>query len=371
MPCPAATGGRGAAPVAIAFRVMAGGEPTHAPSRAARAACSASGVTLLYVSLIICCRSAPWRSRRRASGREEYWRDRHRAARAREPIRVTVHRAPRSPRPSTPLFGLLLAWVLVALPLSRPPPARCASSTCPSRCRPRSPAWRSTTLFGPNGWFGRLLEPLGIKVAYTPLGIMRRHGLHQPALRRAHRAAGAGGPRADARGGRATLGARPWQIFAPVICRCCHAGLPGRRVAVPSPAASASSAPSSSSPATSRFRRRSPRCSSSSGSRNTTTRRGRHRLGAADRRLRSCSPSPTRCRPGPLPPDATADDAARAAASASAGWRRRLLIASRSVLPLVLIVAPLAVIFVHAFSRRRRRLCRATSRSPTRSTRSC
>ena len=29
-----------------------------------------------------------------------------------------------------------------------------------------------TALYAPNGWMGRLLEPLGIKVAYTPLGVL-------------------------------------------------------------------------------------------------------------------------------------------------------------------------------------------------------
>ncbi|ESW62635.1 ABC transporter permease subunit, partial [Mesorhizobium sp. LSJC280B00] len=29
-----------------------------------------------------------------------------------------------------------------------------------------------TTLYVPNGWIGSLLMPLGIKVAYTPLGIV-------------------------------------------------------------------------------------------------------------------------------------------------------------------------------------------------------
>jgi sulfate transport system permease protein len=29
-----------------------------------------------------------------------------------------------------------------------------------------------TTLYAPNGWIGSLLEPLGIKIAYTPLGIL-------------------------------------------------------------------------------------------------------------------------------------------------------------------------------------------------------
>src|SRR5690606_13564179 len=29
-----------------------------------------------------------------------------------------------------------------------------------------------TTLYAPNGWIGALLAPLGVKVAYTPLGVV-------------------------------------------------------------------------------------------------------------------------------------------------------------------------------------------------------
>jgi sulfate transport system permease protein len=29
-----------------------------------------------------------------------------------------------------------------------------------------------TALYAPNGWIGRLLEPLGVKVAFTPLGVV-------------------------------------------------------------------------------------------------------------------------------------------------------------------------------------------------------
>jgi sulfate transport system permease protein len=29
-----------------------------------------------------------------------------------------------------------------------------------------------TALYSPNGWLGQYLEPLGIKVAFTPLGIL-------------------------------------------------------------------------------------------------------------------------------------------------------------------------------------------------------
>ena len=45
------------------------------------------------------------------------------------------------------------------------------SSTCRSRCRPRSPASPSPPCSPQNGWIGRYLEPLGIKVAYTWIGV--------------------------------------------------------------------------------------------------------------------------------------------------------------------------------------------------------
>ncbi|MCE5186379.1 MAG: sulfate ABC transporter permease subunit CysT [Planctomycetaceae bacterium] len=69
------------------------------------------------------------------------------------------------------LFGLLTAWVLVRyrffgrrlldamidLPFALP--TAVAGITL-------------TTLYAPNGWIGRLLEPLGIKAAFTPIGIV-------------------------------------------------------------------------------------------------------------------------------------------------------------------------------------------------------
>ncbi|AFM01775.1 sulfate ABC transporter, permease protein CysT [Desulfitobacterium dehalogenans ATCC 51507] len=68
------------------------------------------------------------------------------------------------------IFGLLLAWVLerytfpgkkivdglIDLPFALPTAVAGISLT---------------TLYGPNGWIGRLFEPLGLKIAYTPLGI--------------------------------------------------------------------------------------------------------------------------------------------------------------------------------------------------------
>ena len=73
------------------------------------------------------------------------------------------------------------------------------------------------TLLGPNGWFGRFLAPLGIEVAYTPLGIMVAMFFTsipfvvrtvQPVLEDVS---------ADVEEAARTLGARPWQIFALVI----------------------------------------------------------------------------------------------------------------------------------------------------------
>ena len=90
-------------------------------------------------------------------------------------------------------------WCATAFPAGA---SSTPSSTCPSRCRPRSPASRSTALYAPNGWIGQLLAPLGIKVAYHAARHRHRADLHRPALRRAHRAAGAGGDRPRGRGGR-------------------------------------------------------------------------------------------------------------------------------------------------------------------------
>jgi len=51
-----------------------------------------------------------------------------------------------------------------------------------------------TSLYTENGWIGRYLQPLGIKVAFTPLGIIVALDFRRPAVRRAQRSARAGGP---------------------------------------------------------------------------------------------------------------------------------------------------------------------------------
>ncbi|MDP3844252.1 MAG: sulfate ABC transporter permease subunit CysT [Oxalobacteraceae bacterium] len=74
-----------------------------------------------------------------------------------------------------------------------------------------------TALYAPNGWIGRFLEPLGIKVAFTPLGVLIALtfiGLPfvmrtvQPVLEDAER---------ELEEAAASLGANPWQTFSRVI----------------------------------------------------------------------------------------------------------------------------------------------------------
>jgi sulfate transport system permease protein len=74
-----------------------------------------------------------------------------------------------------------------------------------------------TALYSTNGWIGRWLEPLGIKVAYTPIGItiaLIFIGLPfivrsvEPVLAEARR---------DIEEAALSLGARPWQVFVRVI----------------------------------------------------------------------------------------------------------------------------------------------------------
>jgi sulfate/thiosulfate transport system permease protein len=68
-------------------------------------------------------------------------------------------------------LGLLLAWVLVRF---RFPGRRLMDATIdlPLALPTAVAGITLTTLYGPNGWIGAPLAALGIKVAYTPLGIL-------------------------------------------------------------------------------------------------------------------------------------------------------------------------------------------------------
>ena len=68
-------------------------------------------------------------------------------------------------------FGLIVAWVLVRYPF---PGKRLVDSLVdlPFALPTAVAGITLATLYAGNGWIGRHLEPLGVKVAFTPLGIV-------------------------------------------------------------------------------------------------------------------------------------------------------------------------------------------------------
>jgi len=68
------------------------------------------------------------------------------------------------------LFGLIVAWVLIRYEF---PGKRLVDAMVdlPFALPTAVAGIALTTLYASNGWLGRYLEPLGIKVAYTPLGV--------------------------------------------------------------------------------------------------------------------------------------------------------------------------------------------------------
>ncbi|MEI2298125.1 sulfate ABC transporter permease subunit CysT, partial [Ensifer sp. MJa1] len=69
------------------------------------------------------------------------------------------------------VFGVILAWVLVRY---RFPGKRVidAMVDLPFALPTAVAGIALTTLYAPNGWIGQFLEPLGLKVAFTPAGIV-------------------------------------------------------------------------------------------------------------------------------------------------------------------------------------------------------
>lgn len=68
-------------------------------------------------------------------------------------------------------FGLLVAWVLVRYPF---PGKRIVDALVdlPFALPTAVAGIALTTIYASNGWIGQFLEPLGIKVAFTPLGVL-------------------------------------------------------------------------------------------------------------------------------------------------------------------------------------------------------
>ena len=114
------------------------------------------------------------------------------------------------------VFGLMLAWVLVRYTF---PGKRLVDALVdlPFALPTAVAGIALTALYARNGWVGSLLEPLGIKVAFTPLGVLVALvfiGLPfvvrtvQPVLEDLNR---------ELEEAAATLGASRWQTFTKVI----------------------------------------------------------------------------------------------------------------------------------------------------------
>lgn len=114
------------------------------------------------------------------------------------------------------VFGLITAWVLVRY---RFPGRRIVNALVdlPFALPTAVAGIALTAIYAGNGWIGQYLEPLGIKVAYTPVGItvaLIFIGLPfivrsvEPVLEDLN---------VEVEEAALSLGARPWQIFARII----------------------------------------------------------------------------------------------------------------------------------------------------------
>ena len=216
------------------------------------------GYTLFYLSLLVAdARRGVLPARRRRCRASEFsggvWTERARAAYALTfgaafVAAVGQRRSSACSSPgcscATTFPGRRLVDSLVDLPLALPTAVAglvYATSTCES------------------GWLGQFLVPLGIEARVHAARHRPGADLHRPAVRRAHRAAGARGPRRGDRGGGAPPGRDALADVPPRDPADALSGADHRLRAGASRAASASTARSSSSPATCRTRRRSRR----------------------------------------------------------------------------------------------------------------
>ena len=127
------------------------------------------GITLFYAALIIALPIGALVFKAASLGPEEYWRIVS-SGRALASYRVTVLSAAAATAFNL-VFGLALAWVLVRYSF---PGKRLVDAIVdlPFALPTAVAGIALTTLFATNGWFGSVLAQFGIKVAYTPLGIM-------------------------------------------------------------------------------------------------------------------------------------------------------------------------------------------------------
>lgn len=127
------------------------------------------GFAMAYLSLIVLIPLGALMVRSASLGWDEYWRlalDPRTLAALRISFGASLIAAM-----INAVFGLILAWVLVRY---RFPGKRLIDSMIdlPFALPTAVAGIALSALYAPTGWFGALLEPLGITIAYTPAGIV-------------------------------------------------------------------------------------------------------------------------------------------------------------------------------------------------------
>jgi sulfate transport system permease protein len=127
------------------------------------------GFTLFYLSLVVLVPLSTLFFRSAALGADGFW------AAVTSPRVLASYRLTFGASLAAALvnaaFGLVVAWVLVRY---RFPGQRLVDALVdlPFALPTAVAGIALTTLYAPAGWIGRYMEPLGIKVAYSPLGIL-------------------------------------------------------------------------------------------------------------------------------------------------------------------------------------------------------
>lgn len=126
------------------------------------------GTTLLFIGIIVLLPLAGLVAQAGGLEMQEFWAL-VTSERALASYRITLQSAVGASAFNL-FFGLLLAWILVRYSF----PGRMildAAIDLPFALPTAVAGLALTGLFSANGWYGRLLEPLGIQVAYSGLGI--------------------------------------------------------------------------------------------------------------------------------------------------------------------------------------------------------
>jgi sulfate transport system permease protein len=182
----------------------------------------ALGVTLVYVSLIVLVPLAAIVLKATTLTFQQFW-DTVTAPRVMASYRLTFGASLIAALLNT-VFGLVLAWVLTRY---RFPGRKVIDALIdlPFALPTAVAGIALTAIYASNGWIGRILEPLGVKVAYTPVGVLVALvfiGLPfvvrtvQPLLHEME---------AELEEAAATLGATRWQTFVKVMLPALVPGL--------------------------------------------------------------------------------------------------------------------------------------------------